>query len=155
MTTTANLGLTQLEVGQKEKEITINTNNNVLDALFIKGTVDTTNATPTVLPIDTASFANDSTYDFNGVITIRNKSTDTESRSLKVDFLFRRGVAAANSAIVGTPTVTARFSDTGTTSWTAAITADTGNGKPIVTVTGEAAKNLRFVAQFTVTKVTG
>lgn len=32
MTTTTNLGLTQLEVGQTEKEVTINTNNAVLDA---------------------------------------------------------------------------------------------------------------------------
>ena len=31
MTTTTNLGLTQLEVGQKEKEVTINTNNATLD----------------------------------------------------------------------------------------------------------------------------
>jgi len=30
--TTANLGLTQLDVGQKEKEVTINTNNALLDA---------------------------------------------------------------------------------------------------------------------------
>ena len=32
MTTTTNLGLTQLEVGQKEKEVTINTNNSLLDS---------------------------------------------------------------------------------------------------------------------------
>ena len=32
MTTTTNLGLTQLEVGQKEKEVTINTNNSTLDS---------------------------------------------------------------------------------------------------------------------------
>ena len=32
MTTTVNLGLVQLEVGQKEKEVTINTNQATLDA---------------------------------------------------------------------------------------------------------------------------
>jgi len=32
MATTPNLGLTQLEVGQSEKEVTINTNNAILDS---------------------------------------------------------------------------------------------------------------------------
>lgn len=155
MTTTNHLGLTQLEVGQKEKEITINTNNDIIDALFAKGAISTSNATPQTLPLATAAFANDSTYDFSGVIVARNTATDTESKSLKVDFLFRRGVAAANSAIVGSPTVTSRFADTGTAGWTAAVTADTTNGKPQIQVTGEAAKTLKWVGVFNVTKVTG
>lgn len=155
MATTSNLGLTLLEVGQKEKEVTINTNMQLLDAILTSATVTTTNATPTTLPLVTAAFASDSTYDFSGVLVARNTATDAESRSLQVDFLFRRGVAAANSVVVGTPTVTARFSDTGTTGWTAAVTADTTNGKPQIQVTGEAAKNIKWVGQFTVTKVTG
>lgn len=38
--TTANLGLTQLDVGQKEKEVTINTNNALLDAKCARALAD-------------------------------------------------------------------------------------------------------------------
>ena len=34
MATTPNLGLAQLEIGQKEKEVTINTNNTLIDTAF-------------------------------------------------------------------------------------------------------------------------
>jgi hypothetical protein len=40
MTTTTNLGLTQLEIGQKEKEVTINTNNAVLDVKVPRALAD-------------------------------------------------------------------------------------------------------------------
>lgn len=44
MTTTTNLGLTQLEVGQKEKEVTINTNNSVLDSKVPRALADSATA---------------------------------------------------------------------------------------------------------------
>ena len=37
---TTNLGLTQLEVGQKEKEVTINSNNAILDAKVPRALAD-------------------------------------------------------------------------------------------------------------------
>jgi hypothetical protein len=56
MTVTTNLGLTQLEVGQKEKEVTINTNNAVLDAKVPRALPDAS-AAP-----GTAGLAPGSTY---------------------------------------------------------------------------------------------
>lgn len=56
MTTTTNLGLTQLEVGQKEKEVTLNTNNSVLDSKVPLALADS--ATPPA----TAGRAPGSTY---------------------------------------------------------------------------------------------
>lgn len=44
MATTTNLGLTQLEIGQKEKEVTINTNNAVLDAKVPRALADAASA---------------------------------------------------------------------------------------------------------------
>ena len=41
---TANLGLVQLEVGQKEKEVTINTNNATLDAKVSRALPDSATA---------------------------------------------------------------------------------------------------------------
>ena len=40
MAQTANLGLTQLEIGQKEKEVTINTNNTLLDSKVARALAD-------------------------------------------------------------------------------------------------------------------
>lgn len=155
MATTSN-GLTLLEVGQKEKEVTINTNFTALDG---SSTVTTTNNVATALPLTAEflgfSFANDSTYDFDATIVARNTATDTENKSFKVDFLFRRGAAAANSSLVGSPTVTARFADTGTTGWTVTVTTDATNGRPQISVTGENSKSIKWVMKAQIAKVTG
>lgn len=44
MATTPNLGLTQIEIGQKEKEVTINTNNTVLDSKVPRALADAASA---------------------------------------------------------------------------------------------------------------
>ena len=47
MATTPNLGLVQIEIGQKEKEVTINTNQSTLDAKVPRALPDAASA-PTV-----------------------------------------------------------------------------------------------------------
>ena len=47
MTTTTNLGLTQLEIGQKNKEVTINTNNSLLDSKVPRTLADAASAPAT------------------------------------------------------------------------------------------------------------
>jgi hypothetical protein len=124
----------------------------------------TTNATSTVLGVDyTASnapanyitLANDSSYIFDCDIVARNTATDTESAMYNIKFGIRRGAAAANTALVGTPILTVVGQDTGTTTWSIAVTADTTNGRPNISVTGEAAKTIRWVCNARITKVTG
>ena len=44
MATTTNLGLTQIEIGQKEKEVTINTNNSLLDSKVARALPDAASA---------------------------------------------------------------------------------------------------------------
>jgi hypothetical protein len=101
------------------------------------------------------ALVNDSTYMFDCDIVARNTATDTESSVWNLKFGIRRGVAAANTAVIGTPTKVIYGQDTGTTTWDVNATADTTNGRPAITVTGEAAKTIRWVANIRVTKVTG
>lgn len=56
MATTPNLGLTQLEIGQKEKEVTINTNQTLLDSKVPRALPDAATAPATT------GLANGSTY---------------------------------------------------------------------------------------------
>ena len=120
--------------------------------------IETTDATPTELETTTGAFvvlANDSSYLFQLGVVARNTATDTETASFTVIGTIRRGANAAATAVVGTPTVTVVAQDTGTTTWTCAFTADTTNGRPAVTVTGEAAKTIRWCASANMTKVSG
>lgn len=70
----------------------------------------------------------------------------------------KRGAAAANTALLGTPTITVLGADTNlgadnTTGAIIAITADTTNGGLLITVTGQTDKTLRWVATVHTTEV--
>lgn len=109
----------------------------------------------TATPTGVIQLVNDSTYLFDCDIVARNTATDTESMVVNLKFGIRRGVAAANTAIIGTPTKTFYGQDTGTTTWDVGVTADTTNGRPNISVTGQAAKNIRWVANIRMTKLVG
>ncbi len=104
---------------------------------------------------DKIKLINDSTYLFDCDIVARNTATDTESKVWNLKFGMRRGAAAANTALIGTATKTVYGEDTGTSAWDISVTADTTNGRPNISVTGEAAKTIRWVASIRITKVTG
>lgn len=108
-----------------------------------------------ITPTGKIILINDSTYMFDVDIIARNTTTDTESAAWNLKFAIRRGAAAANTALIGTPTKTIFGQDTGTTTWDVNVTADTTNGRPNISVTGEAAKTIRWVANVRMTKVTG
>jgi hypothetical protein len=134
---------------------------------FIGCHMTTTDATVTEIGTNTAGsdfatsptgrivLTNDSSYIFDCDIVARNTATDTETAAYNLKFCIRRGAAAANTALVGTPVVTVIGEDTGTTGWDVGVTADTTNGRPNISVTGEAAKTIRWVANIRMTKVTG
>lgn len=128
----------------------------------------TSNATPTTLGIATnytgpglttptgfIALSNDSSYLFDCDIVARNTATDTESAMYNLKFGIRRGAAAANTAIVGSPVLTVIGQDTGTTTWDVTVTADTTNGRPSIQVTGQASKTIRWLANISITKVSG
>lgn len=152
---TSNLRLQLLEVGQKEKEVTINTNFTAVDC---SSTITTTNATATDIPLTDdligLVFGNDTSYDFNATVIARNAATGSESKSFKVDFMISRDATAASVVLVGAPTVSTRFSGTGTASWSVSVSTNTTDGAPRITVTGESGKTIVWVLKCTVTKVT-
>lgn len=115
----------------------------------------TATPTATLTPTNRIVLVNDSTYLFDVDIVARNTATDTESKVWNVKFGIRRGAAAANTAIIGTPTKTVYGEDSGTSTWDVTVTADTTNGRPNISVTGEAAKTIRWVANIRQTTVTG
>lgn len=121
----------------------------------------TTNATATVLTstqaaantLDQLILPNDSSYTFTGSMIARNTGSDTDSKAWTFFGAIRRGVAAANTALIGTPGINVVGSDG--SAWSFTLTADTTNGGLAVTVTGEAAKTINWVCRIDTVEVTG
>ena len=62
---------------------------------------------------------------------------------------------AANSvAFIGSPTVTSGYADSGASSWSIALSANTTNDTLTVTVTGQAATTIRWVCKIETTEMT-
>ena len=120
-----------------------------------------TNATSVVMASDAGAAStdnqvilpNDSTFIFSGQLVARNTGSDTDSMVWEFKGGIRRGTSSSTTTLIGTPTITLIASDG--SAWTVALTADTTNGGLAVTVTGEAAKTIRWVATVWTTEVTG
>jgi hypothetical protein len=127
----------------------------------------TTNATPSELqssqgiiatnPGVYMALANNASYAFTVDIVAQTKNGAVDCAMWSTQFLIQRGAAAANTALVGTPTglTVPMFATSGATSggWAVAVTADTTNGRPAIKVTGVAATNISWVANVRMTKV--
>lgn len=121
----------------------------------------TTNATPTVVTSDAAApsatnqviLPNDSTYAFKILVVARRTDADNESAGYEFKGVVDRNGSAATTAIVGSVTKTVLAEDTA--AWDCNVTADTTNGGISITVTGEAAKTIRWVATCWTSEVTG
>ena len=102
---------------------------------------------------------NNTSYLFECHITAQVSGGTSDSASWMVNFMVSRGAAAANTALVGTPSGTTAplFATTGATSgaWAVAVTADTTNGRPAIKVTGAASTTINWVMSARVTKVGG
>jgi hypothetical protein len=129
-------------------------------ALLVLG-VATTNATATVLRSDTSAagtsnqviLPNNSAYYVKGSI-IANVTGGGNTKSWDFIATIKRGASAASTAIVGAVTLNVQAADAGASTWIVAITADTTNGGLAVTVTGQAATTIRWVAKLESTEVT-
>ena len=80
------------------------------------------------------------------VIAQRKGSESTTSTAMwTFNAVIRRGATAASTALVAAVTPTLIAADADAAAWTIAVDVDTTNGALVVTVTGEAGKNIRWV----------
>jgi Head domain of trimeric autotransporter adhesin len=113
----------------------------------------TTDATATVATSDGAAastnnqviLTNNQAMTFNALITARENATG-DTAAWNVSGCIKRGANAAATALVGTAVSLSTAADTGATTWTAVCAADTTNGGLKITVTGQAAKTIRWSA---------
>lgn len=116
-------------------------NNNEFALNTWRWTGQTANATPTALTPENANLAVNTAYVFHGFFVARYVGASTAAAYV-VQGAVKMGAAAANTALVGTPLVTA-YEDTSTMDL--GLTADTTNGRLTVTATGVAATTINWV----------
>lgn len=115
----------------------------------------TANATPAELSLDGSAarctIAADTTWAFEIMVVARR--TDADNESAAYQFLGCIDNNAGTTALVGSVATTVIAEDTA--AWDCAVTADNTNDALVVTVTGEAAKTIRWVARIELVEVTG
>lgn len=122
-------------------------------ALVVLGKA-TTDATATVLTADSAAASgtnqvilpNNSAYYFK-VSVIAGVTGAGNTKAWTLEGAIKRGANAASAAIVGTVTTTIVAADAGASTWTVTATANTTLGGLAITVTGQAATTIRWVAK--------
>jgi hypothetical protein len=97
---------------------------------------------------------NSSAYTFVARVVARNNANG-DCATWEVKGACKRGAAAANMAIVGTPTVTSLGADSGASAWVVAAVANTTLGSLEFDVTGVAATTIKWVANIVTTEVVG
>ena len=121
----------------------------------------TTDATATVLCSDSNSagttnqiiLPNNSAYYFRGEC-VAGVTGAGDAKGWYIEGVIKRGAGVGTTVLVGTPTVTSLYADTGAATWSLAVSADTTNGGLKVTATGAAATTIRWVAQIRTTEMT-
>lgn len=119
---------------------------------FLGWNGDTANDTPTEIYLNRQTgtprltLSNSSAVGFVCNVIARNNA-DNVTSNWELKGAIRRGANAAATAIVGSVTKTVVAQDGGAAAWDVALTADTTNGALILTVTGEAAKTIRWTAR--------
>lgn len=110
----------------------------------------TTNATPTALTADNnVGLEANTVYAFEGLVVARYSGASTGA-AYRVQGCVKKGAANANTALVGTPLVTA-YEDTA--GMDLGITADTTNGCLILTGTGVTSTTINWRAKIKFVKV--
>lgn len=107
----------------------------------------------TTSPASRIILTNNSTYIFNVDIIARNGNTDYSAWTLK--FAITRGANAASTALIGAVSKTLIGQTAGAVTWDITAVANTSSGRPDISVTGEAAKTIRWVGSVRMTKVAG
>lgn len=137
--------------------------------IILTGRMRTTDATSTEIglpgsqaecqtslaPTGRIILTNNSTYIFDCNIVARKSTTGTDYSAWNVRFSINREANAASTALVGTVTKTLIGQTAGASTWDVNVTADTTNGRPAISLTGQAATTIRWVMTAHVTKVSG
>lgn len=117
----------------------------------------TTNVTPTEIFLDNSSarmtIPSDTTWAFRMLIVARRTDVDDESAAYQLLGCIDRNAAVGTTALVGSVSKTVIAEDTA--AWDVTASADSVNGALILTVTGENAKTIRWVAKVELTQVSG
>jgi len=117
----------------------------------------TTDNTATDLFLDGSSqyvtIPQDSTWTVNAICSARRTDVDGESAGYILSFVMDRSSLANSVSLVGTVSKTVIAEDTA--GWDIDVTANTTNGGPVFTVTGENAKTIRWVVYATIVQITG
>lgn len=115
-------------------------------------TKTTADATPIALDWDVENEAlqANTVYGFEGMAVAQYAAAATAG-AYRIEGCIKKGAANANTALVGTPLVT-QYEDT--VGMLIAVTADTANGRPILTVTGVAATSILWRAELYVYRLT-
>ena len=123
---------------------------------------DTTDATPEALTTNKSAAStdnqvilpNNSAYGFTGIIVARENSASTNDFAVwEIKGGAVRGATAATTEL-GTYNINKISESAGAANWSIALSADTTNGAVAITVTGEAAHNIRWVATINTAEVT-
>ncbi|CAB4240793.1 hypothetical protein UFOVP56_13 [uncultured Caudovirales phage] len=130
-----------------------------LAMIILGGT--TSDATPKVITSNSsvAGTANqiilpdNSAYYFRGEC-IAGKTAAGDAKGWYIEGVIKRGAGASTTVLVGTPTVTSLYADVGANTWSVTATADVTNGGLAITITGQAATTIRWVAQIRTTEMT-
>lgn len=119
----------------------------------------TTSNTPLDLTLDGGvpgasnrlTLADNTSYHLRMDIIARCLTVDDETGAWEISMAADRNVGVATTALVGTPFLQTVSKDV--SAWAVAVSADITNGALKVTVTGEAAKTINWVARVTMTEV--
>jgi len=123
---------------------------------------DTTDATPEALTTNKSAAStdnqvilpNNSAYGFTGIIVARENSASTNDFAVwEIKGGAVRGATAATTEL-GTYNINKISESAGAANWSIALSADTTNGAVAITVTGEVAHNIRWVATIKTAEVT-
>jgi hypothetical protein len=123
---------------------------------------DTADATAEALTTDNSTAStdnqiilpNNSAYGFTGIIVAREAAASTDDFAVwEIKGGAVRGATAATTAL-GTYNINKISESAGAANWSIALSADTTNGAVAITVTGEAAHNIRWVATINTSEVT-
>lgn len=110
----------------------------------------TSDATPTALdPQNSVALEANTVYAFEGLVVARYAAASTGA-AYRVQGCVKMGATAANTALVGTPLITA-YEDTA--GMDLGVTANTTAGSLTLTATGVAATNINWRAKLSYTKV--
>lgn len=101
------------------------------------------------------TLSNNTAWQFFIQVIAWRTDAKTTGAGFAISGAIERTANAASTAIIGTNTALSTSQDAGALTWTATATADTTNGSLKITVTGEAAKTIQWVARVQIVETTG